>query len=97
MKTGIDRWKYLGLYRAELHYGGPEEGGWWYTNYDPVLSKRVDHLTEEEQQELAARVSRAAESSWNGRSYRSAAGGETFYAWVDTGTPIYENNHTHYC
>lgn len=88
---------YLGLYRAHLCYGGSEEGGWWYTDYEPVLAKRVDHLTEEQQRALAARVSRAAESSWNGRSYRSAAGGETFYAWVDTGTPTYNHNYTPYC
>jgi hypothetical protein len=22
---------YLNIYRIERHYGGPEEGGWWYT------------------------------------------------------------------
>jgi hypothetical protein len=29
---------YLNAYKAIQIYGGPEEGGWWYTLYEPVAS-----------------------------------------------------------
>lgn len=29
-------------------YGGPEEGGWWYTTLDPILSIPFDNQREAE-------------------------------------------------
>ena len=32
--------KYVTVYSKSEEYGGPEEGGWWYTQYHPVETKR---------------------------------------------------------
>ena len=32
---------YANLYSVTLHYGGPEEGGWWYSCYTPLRSIRL--------------------------------------------------------
>ena len=29
------------LYMMDRAYGGPEEGGWWYTTYEPVFSAEL--------------------------------------------------------
>jgi len=29
---------YVNVYAVSRHYGGPEEGGWWYDSGDPVAS-----------------------------------------------------------
>lgn len=36
-----DGWWWVALYRVELRYGGPEEGGWFYTAGDLVTDHRV--------------------------------------------------------
>ena len=28
---------YVGKYRKIENYGGPEEGGWWYNNFDHII------------------------------------------------------------
>jgi hypothetical protein len=33
-------YSYVNVYRLDRHYGGGEEGGWWYTSYEPVYSER---------------------------------------------------------
>ena len=87
---------YIGLYTLGLYYGGPEEGGWYYVNYEPVLAKRVDHLSGEEQLALVERIRRAAEASWDEGSYRNVNGGLTFTAWIQKGSPTYVNGYTPY-
>ncbi len=32
---------YVNVYRVTRHYGGPEEGGWWFNWYECVKSIRV--------------------------------------------------------
>ena len=32
----IKRTLYVNVYQEERCYGGPEEGGWWYSSYTPV-------------------------------------------------------------
>ena len=75
---------FLGLYEIELCYGGPEEGGWWYTWQDHKVSVIIQRGTAERQaaEEIAARASlaEAAETEFNLtlpgdgiRSYRSAS------------------------
>ena len=29
---------YVNAYAVTRHYGGPEEGGWWYNYYQPLAS-----------------------------------------------------------
>ena len=33
-----NRLKYINAYIVTRHYGGPEEGGWWYNRGEPVAS-----------------------------------------------------------
>lgn len=33
---------YVNVYEVDRHYGGPEEGGWYYDAGDPVESHPVD-------------------------------------------------------
>ena len=35
------RVEYVNLYAVTRHYGGPEEGGWWYDAGEPVKSTAV--------------------------------------------------------
>lgn len=30
---------YVNVYQMDQAYGGPEEGGWWYTVAEPVISR----------------------------------------------------------
>ncbi len=39
----IPKPRYLGVYVQSRHFGGREEGGWWYDNYTWVASRVVDH------------------------------------------------------
>ena len=36
--------KYLNIYEIGQAYGGPEEGGWWYSCGDPIESTLVVNL-----------------------------------------------------
>ena len=40
--------RYINVYEVTRHYGGPEEGGWWYDAGDPLASVpvQVDDLYE---------------------------------------------------
>jgi len=52
--------RYITAYAVTRHYGGPEEGGWWYNAYNPIASVDVpSHLqfpnvSEEYEDELDA-------------------------------------------
>jgi hypothetical protein len=34
--------RHVNVYEVTRHYGGPEEGGWWYDTGEPVISVTVD-------------------------------------------------------
>ena len=36
---------YLNIYQCSQAYGGPEEGGWWYSCSELIDSKRISNLT----------------------------------------------------
>tara|TARA_R110002020_G_scaffold24916_1_gene81284 strand:+ start:1285 stop:1626 length:342 start_codon:yes stop_codon:yes gene_type:complete len=42
---------YVGKYRKHERYGGPEEGGWWYYNYE-YTGKSIGPLPKEKALEL---------------------------------------------
>ncbi|MEO2202247.1 hypothetical protein ABGV42_00635 [Paenibacillus pabuli] len=85
---------FVNVYRVTRHYGGPEEGGWWYNNYRCVetvksnlfLAKTVLEQLEEKYSEHA-----------HGDIY-SVNGGQEFVVAVevleaqgeDTSRPYYE-------
>lgn len=33
--------KYVNVYSVTRHYGGPEEGGWWYNAGEPIESRLI--------------------------------------------------------
>jgi len=37
----IPCFRYVTAYRTSQAYGGPEEGGWWYTVYEPIETRLV--------------------------------------------------------
>lgn len=36
--VGTEQVLYVNVYRVTRHYGGPEEGGWWYDAGEPLAS-----------------------------------------------------------
>jgi hypothetical protein len=34
-------WRYVGVYLVTREYGGPEEGGWWYDEFQHVASYKL--------------------------------------------------------
>lgn len=38
VKPGSETFQYLNAYEVTRHYGGPEEGGWWYNMGTPLAS-----------------------------------------------------------
>ena len=39
---------FLSVYRITREYGGPEEGGWWYNDYQLVDSREVEDAFSDE-------------------------------------------------
>ncbi len=37
---------YVNVYEVTRHYGGPEEGGWWYNTGEPIESHLVTDVRE---------------------------------------------------
>ena len=35
------RLRYINVYAVTRHYGGPEEGGWWYNSGSPIESRSM--------------------------------------------------------
>ena len=46
--------KFVNIYEVSQHYGGPEEGGWWYTAGE--LVETAGPMPEEQARELATAV-----------------------------------------
>lgn len=38
VKPGLQALMYVNAYEVTRHYGGPEEGGWWYNHLQPLAS-----------------------------------------------------------
>jgi hypothetical protein len=72
----LDSFKYVTVYRVTRHYGGPEEGGWWYNWYEPVHTE--PYRTMEQRDEL--------QKEWrdrdNGDIY-SVLGGEEYRVYAE--------------
>lgn len=51
---------FVNIYEITREYGGPEEGGWWYNNFEcvesvPVKNKNSELMKEEMEKEHASR------------------------------------------
>ena len=88
---------FLCLYRVTQGYGGPEEGGWWVTLYEPFACIPVTNR-ERALAALELLDTEAQEYFGDQREYYSAAGGEDGhivfesrrFASADTEIPRYE-------
>ena len=37
----VPEWIWISMYVITRHYGGPEEGGWWYNRYDHYCTMNI--------------------------------------------------------
>jgi hypothetical protein len=76
--------KYINAYSVTRHYGGPEEGGWWYDAGMPIASTEMpDDATDEQIADEKARL--AAQLGWKSKRDRHSAvpdPGEDFEIYV---------------
>lgn len=56
---------HLTVYNTTRHYGGPEEGGWWYNWTNVRYSLPIHNLTEEEAELLKALLNKVHPSEGN--------------------------------
>jgi hypothetical protein len=45
VKPGAESLMYVNAYEITRHYGGPEEGGWWYNHRNPIASIPVKAIS----------------------------------------------------
>ena len=45
VKPGNEALLYVNAYEVTRHYGGPEEGGWWYNHHEPIASIPVKAIS----------------------------------------------------
>lgn len=85
---------YVNAYSVSRCYGGPEEGGWWYDDYEPLASVPV--LKKNDNVELAKKMLTEALAWENPRGRGSVIGGSDFVILVQDhmaerrGRPRYE-------
>ena len=72
---------FINTYCITRHYGGPEEGGWWYNFYEPVKSRRTRKSRKAQEWAQEDDMSSAGRS-W-GNLY-SVAGGEKYFTCVES-------------
>lgn len=67
IKPGTDALMYVNTYEVTRHYGGPEEGGWWYNHDEPIASIPVQAVSVEGHNDSCWNCSRArsGEESYN--------------------------------
>ena len=85
---------YVTVYEVTMHYGGPEEGGWWFDWWRPLRSwPRLDDAKTEEAAERLRRILNRGL-----REYHSVLGGIKYCVVLEglpkdcasTETPHYE-------
>jgi hypothetical protein len=55
----------VSLFLVDRAYGGPEEGGWWYTCGEPVLDERLRAFNNRDEADAYARGLRPVEEEMN--------------------------------
>ena len=91
MQEVEETYRYVTVYRVTRHYGGPEEGGWWYNWYEPVHTEdfRSWEQRDELQKEWVDRNSGDIYSVLGGEEYRVYAE-EIKHESASTERPHYE-------
>jgi hypothetical protein len=76
--------KYLNCYAVSRHYGGPEEGGWWYDSGEPLASVPVPETASEEEIETTRSTLKEMFSHFSDDPDRySVNGGEDIEVYVE--------------
>ncbi len=52
--------RYITAYGVTRHYGGPEEGGWWYDHYKPIETVAVPKVFQRKNKRARNRVIKMA-------------------------------------
>ena len=87
---------YVSIYSVTRNYGGPEEGGWWYTQH--VLESTKKFYDSDEAEEFAENLrdaidnggfnSESLSSSKGFDKYPDPSGGDPMYDHSDTDIPV---------
>lgn len=48
--------RYVTVYHVTRHYGGPEEGGWWWNRYAPVRTVQIPKVFQKKNKRAVNRV-----------------------------------------
>jgi hypothetical protein len=48
--------RYVTAYMVTRHYGGPEEGGWWYNLYIATKTKRIPRIYQKNTQRALKKI-----------------------------------------
>jgi hypothetical protein len=67
--------RYLNVYSVTRHYGGPEEGGWWYDQWEPLAAHVIKDMTPGEIEETREMLKKDYQHIDSKFSRFSAAGG----------------------
>jgi len=88
--TEVQKPVYVSVYETSRNYGGPEEGGWWYTSYSLENSKEFINQTEAEEYAEGLR-NRIKGEGLNDEPLSSARGMDT-YPDPSGGDPMYDHS-----
>jgi len=81
IQDNINRWQvFVTVYEVTRHYGGPEEGGWWYNWNEPVESVLV--LPSQDAEEVVEQMTKRNEYRIWGDIY-SVCGGMDILVMVE--------------
>lgn len=71
IRPGTQTLMYLNVYEVTRHYGGPQEGGWWFNHCEPVASVPVKAISVEGCSDVCYNCSRArnGDHDHNGKKY----------------------------
>lgn len=81
---------YVSLYETSRNYGGPEEGGWWYTDYSLQSSKIF--YDREEAEKFADALRNGVEAKGLNDESLSSARGMDQYEDPSGGDPMYDHS-----
>lgn len=88
--------RYIGVYEVTRHYGGPEEGGWWYNWYTYLFSVCVDKSSESRRERVIAAL-KAGESHRKSGNIYSVLGGVDVEVLYEEHPGIHQSTETpHY-